>query len=241
MRAGPGDAWLLPRQQMVLRPALSPIVEPVAKLGGQPVWLRDPFWPISSFLGKQMTFIGQFPVPGGAGAMAYLFVTEEDGTLGTWEPEDGENAPIVQPGGRVPSFLAGTPAPAGPSLWRRGKEWTERVPVEFHIDLTELGDVEARALEADIARQEAERAGTLRQTQMPMPDHGVVTPRSYVGGKPCFWQAQLRVPVGWRFFFQLDGGEGWGGEPYALNFGGGTGYSFLSEDLLEGRFYWDCV
>ena len=45
----------------------------------------------------------------------------------------------------------------------------------------------------------------------------------------------------WRFFFQLDGAEGWGDDAFALNFGGGTGYAFLDPDRREGRFYWDCV
>jgi hypothetical protein len=41
---------------------------------------------------------------------------------------------------------------------------------------------------------------------------------------------------------QLDGCEAWDdNEPYTLNLGGGTGYAFLSEDGLEGRFYWDSV
>jgi hypothetical protein len=29
--------------------------------------------------------------------------------------------------------------------------------------------------------------------------------------------------------------------PYALNFGGGTRYAFISADGLKGRFFWDCV
>ena len=36
-------------------------------------------------------------------------------------------------------------------------------------------------------------------------------------------------------------GTGIGGDAFALNFGGGTGYAFLSPDEREGRFYWDCV
>jgi hypothetical protein len=40
----------------------------------------------------------------------------------------------------------------------------------------------------------------------------------------------------------FDGCEAWDdNEPYTLNLGGGTGYAFLSEDGLEGRFYWDSV
>ena len=39
---------------------------------------------------------------------------------------------------------------------------------------------------------------------------------------------------------QLEDGEGWDGEPYALNFGGGYGFLFLSADDREGAFFWDC-
>ena len=125
-------------------------------------------------------------------------------------------------------------------MWRRGAEWTDRVPVELAIELSMLNDVERMALEADIAYQDAERDGTF--VHLPIPDHNVVTPRSYVGGRPCFWQAAIQVPESCRFFFQLDGCEGWDDdEPYTLNFGGGTGYAFISEDGLEGRFHWDCV
>ncbi|WP_422747317.1 hypothetical protein [Micromonospora sp. WMMD1219] len=39
--------------------------------------------------------------------MAYLFLTGGDEYVdGTWEPEDGENAVIVQPEGSVPAFFA---------------------------------------------------------------------------------------------------------------------------------------
>lgn len=39
----------------------------------------------------------------------------------------------------------------------------------------------------------------------------------------------------------LDDAEGCGEDAYALDFGGGTGYAFLSADEREGRFLWDCV
>jgi hypothetical protein len=43
-------------------------------------------------------------------------------------------------------------------------------------------------------------------------------------------------------FCQLDGRQAWDdNEPCTLNPGGGTGYAFLSEDGLEGRFYRDSV
>ena len=60
--------------------------------------------------------------------------------------------------------------------------------------------------------------------------------------RPLFWQPwTTRMDDHWRFFFALDDAEGWDGDEYALNFGGGTSYAFLSTDELEGKFLFDCV
>lgn len=76
------------------------------KFGGQPDWLETPQWPLSADLGKPMRFICQVPLgglfPQHHGKVAYLFMTEEDEYVdGTWEPDGGENAVIIQPGGIV--------------------------------------------------------------------------------------------------------------------------------------------
>jgi len=66
--------------------------------------------------------------------MAYLFMTEDDDQYvdGTWEPEGGENAVVIQPGGEpVPSAQA---LASGPS--RAGLD-AELVQVEV-----EAGDLE---------------------------------------------------------------------------------------------------
>ncbi|WP_329259758.1 hypothetical protein OG417_23170 [Actinoallomurus sp. NBC_01490] len=227
-----------PRSRMAFRPATAPIREPVAKLGGQPVWLDRPCWPVSRELGTPMMFAGQFPIPGEEQAMAYLFVTDDpDGVAATYEPEGGENALLVQPGGRVPEFLAVAGAPTGPSLWRRGATWVERLPVELHVDLAPLGPAEERALDEQIAALDAERDGVFLDAA----GTDASPPGGYVGGRPRFWQPVSEMPAPWRFFFQIDGAEGWDGDPYALNFGGGTGYAYLAPDRREGRFFWDCV
>ena len=102
--AGACDAWLTPRLGLSFRPAAEPITTPDAKLGGQPVWLEAPQWPLSRTDGAPMMFIGQFPVPRSDGRIAYLFMTAEDpGLRETWDSEAGENAVIIQPGGRVPN------------------------------------------------------------------------------------------------------------------------------------------
>jgi hypothetical protein len=111
------------------------------------------------------------------------------------------------------------------------------VDVEYHVDLAPLRDTDELRLDREIDRDEAERDGV----SIDYTPEGPPTPRSYVGGRPRVWQPTVGFSGPWRFFFQLDGGEGWLDEPYALNFGGGTGYAFVNSDETEGRFYWDCV
>lgn len=222
---------------MSWRPATTAIDGPVAKLGGQPHWLDQPFWPVSRSTGEPMTFVGQFPLPGPDIAMAYLFVSDEDGT---YLPDGGENALLIQPGGRIPPFVTGSLQPTGPALWRRGASWTDRVPVELHLDLTPPDEESATAYEQRLAYLDAERR------DLPIDDDADppwVENRSYVGGEPLVWQPWTppALDVSWRFFFQLDGAEGVDDDAFALNFGGGTGYAYLSADGREGRFYWDCV
>jgi uncharacterized protein YwqG len=109
---------------MTFRPVPAPLGQPVSKLGGQPVWLAGPQWPVSRQLGEPMRFLGQFQLPGEPGRLGYLFMTEDEDRHvdGTWEPESGENALIVQPGGRVPAFLEVVDTATGPSLRLGGDE-----------------------------------------------------------------------------------------------------------------------
>jgi hypothetical protein len=236
--AGPFDAWLVPRHEMSMRPSAGPIDAPVAKLGGRPVWLDEPFWPVSRTSGMPMTFVGQFPLPGPSPRLSYLFLAQDDDEIAaTFEPDSGENALLVQPGGIIPAFVIGVAVEDGPSLWRRGSSWTERVPVELFLDADPPTGAAERAYLLAIAQQSAERAGTYLAAD----DEEALERRSFVGGQPLFWQPTTSIGRGWRFFFQLDGAEGWGDDLYALNFGGGTGYAFLSQNEREGRFLWDCV
>ncbi|MER7707691.1 hypothetical protein ABTX81_32925 [Kitasatospora sp. NPDC097605] len=101
---GPYDVAFLPRQQMTLRAAEQPVSDPVAKLGGQPVWLDEPAWPVDPASGRPLVFIGQFPIPGDELRLAYLFLDEEDLIMGGDAPETGEAVLLVQPDGRIPSF-----------------------------------------------------------------------------------------------------------------------------------------
>jgi hypothetical protein len=147
----------------------------------------------------------------------------------------------VQPDGRVPPFVTGLQAGTGPSLWRRGATWTERVSVELYVDAHPADRPTQRAVEHEAARQAQARRGEGFDLEDDR-DEDWVESRSYMGGPPLFWQPwTTRIDPSWRFFFQLDGAEGCDEDAYALNFGGGTGYAFLSADEREGRFLWDCV
>jgi hypothetical protein len=101
------------------------------------VWLEAATWPLSRGFGTPMMFVGQFPVPGDPALLAYLFVTD-DSTAETFSPEAGENALLVQPGGRIPQFVTVNDAATGPPLWRRGATWGDQVPVELAVDLAPL-------------------------------------------------------------------------------------------------------
>ncbi len=79
-----------------------------------------------------MMFVGQLPMPVGHGGYAYLFVAD-DPLAATYDPVGGENALLIQPGGRIPEFIATAPLVTGPTLWRRGATWNDKVPVERSI------------------------------------------------------------------------------------------------------------
>lgn len=103
---------------MVLRPTLSPISEPVTKLGGFPTWTGTPCWPVSASVGRPMPFIGQVQLPAIGAApprLTHLFLAEDDeeDIEDTWEPDSGENALVCQPG-RLAPFLTTEPLAEGP-------------------------------------------------------------------------------------------------------------------------------
>ncbi|GAB3001017.1 hypothetical protein GCM10023080_078540 [Streptomyces pseudoechinosporeus] len=99
-------------------PTPAAVSEPCTKLGGQPVWLDTPQWPLSARSGAAMRFLAQFRIDQATGAgattMAYLFMADDPDR--TWEPEGGENALLIQPGGRLPGFLQICRAATGPAL-----------------------------------------------------------------------------------------------------------------------------
>ncbi|MFD9328210.1 hypothetical protein [Streptomyces sp. NPDC060065] len=216
---GPYDAGYLPRLEMTFHPVEEPITEPIAKMGGDPVWMDEPCLPVHPSTAEPLDFVGQFPVPvepGEERRMAYLFLSYDDYETGGADPEDGEAVLLVQPGGRIPAFATiGSAGTKGRSLWRFGPD-EEQVSVQFRIHTTAVPETVERNLE----------------------EHGTVDVRDYLGGKPAYpdW-AGVEAP--WRFFFCLGGMEDDG--PYFLNFAYGSGFAYLSPDRLEGRFSWEAA
>jgi len=205
-------------------PTSSPITEPVTKFGGQPVWIAEPEWPLSKATGEPMRFICQvalYPEIFGAveGQMAYIFMTDgEDYVDGTWEPDSGENAVVIQPNG---DNVATNPLATGQSLYQmkeqEGAELLQPVPCEFFVEL-KLGDDPERGFEDDM--------------------DGEAYDEVKVGGTPMFLQGE-EYPEGgdWRLLLQLDSAS----VPFYVNFGdAGVGYAFISEDGRKGKFLWQC-
>ena len=205
-------------------PTSAPVTAPVTKFGGQPVWITKPEWPLSKETGEPMRFIGQVALyteifDGIEGKMAYIFMTDgEDCVDGTWEPEGGENAVIIQPNGdNVETKSLAT----GPSLYqmerREGSELLHPVPCEFSVKLR-LGDDPERGFEDDM--------------------DGAAYEEVKIGGTPIFLQGEeYPEGVGWRLLLQLDSAS----VPFYVNFGdAGVGYAFISGDGRKGRFLWQC-
>ena len=120
-----------------------PITDPVTKFGGQPVWLERPEWPLSKELGPQMQFVCQVALDPNTfgvspGRMAYLFITgesEDEWVDGTYDPDGGENAVIVQPRGK--NDVETVAESEGPSLYTfvEGRGWEGTVPCEYSAKL----------------------------------------------------------------------------------------------------------
>ena len=116
---------------------------PKHKFGGQPDWLETPQWPISSELQTPMKFIAQIVLgdvfPEHKGKIAYLFMTEENEEYvdGTWEPDGGENAVIIQPSGET--SISVTDQKTGPSRDEFGIVIIEKELEENSLDYSRIG------------------------------------------------------------------------------------------------------
>lgn len=205
-----------------------PITEAVTKFGGQPVWIDEPEWPLSESLDEPMMFIGQIAIepelfPDAQGKMAYLFMTdsEEHGSNPpTWDPDGGENAIVIQPGGEV--WVETEPLSEGPTLNLRGPSSSR--PREYRVTCVEGHDAEflPEHERCDLSQAEKEtKFGKLEESK--------------IGGTPIFIQSDEFPGDDWQLLFQFDSDN----LPFDLHFGdAGIGYGFISADGDEAKFLW---
>jgi hypothetical protein len=224
--------------RLILRRAPAPIEEPVTKLGGLPVWVDEPTWPVSAASGQQMLFIGQVVIeqplfPLKTPRIAYLFITEVTeinvAQLWTFDPKSGENAVVIQDASarRQPAIVD------GPCLMETYLECRIRMtrPLELAVTVciepipAELSDDEHYLLQMD-RRRGMEYYNALGQK---------------VGGVPDWIQGD-EMPEGWRLLLQMSEHPWVDGEALQtnLNFGRGSCYVLISPDCSEGFLLWQC-
>lgn len=227
----------MPKKQIIeFIEATEPVSNPLTKFGGQPLWVDEPAWPLSRETGNQMRFIGQIELREEYGfkssaKVAYLFMTEEeDGEFvdGTYEPDGGENAVILQPGS---SGAPTTNTAEGPTLFKmvkvEGKDLLQPQTCEFEARLNEADDIDFVSEEDRFKMPEKEveaATGKLDENK--------------IGGSPAFMQGdEFPFEGTCQLLLQLDSCS----VPFSINFGdAGVGYAFLNEDGTEAKFLWQC-
>ena len=214
----------------------SPITSAVTKFGGQPNWLEEPQWPISMELDSPMRFICQIKLtddlfPGCEGKMAYIFMTEDEEYVdGTWEPDGGENAVIIQPCGEPQVKVLNIAA--GPTLQNyvevKGKDRLQPIDVELSVDLTVSEDPEfiPETARFDLPDEDGEKYCNKLEGNK-------------IGGTPGFLQGD-EFPGDmseWLLLMQLDSC----GVPFSINLGdSGISYAFINNEGTIGKFLWQC-
>lgn len=100
----------------------------ITKFGGQPDWISDPQWPVSpAWDNRPLKFIGQirlndFYYELENLSLAYIFMTQpKDRDDSFFEPDiiypdEGENAVIIQPDGKIPEYIHVEKFRTGPTV-----------------------------------------------------------------------------------------------------------------------------
>ena len=161
--------------------------------------------------------------------MAYIFMTNDDEYVdGTWEPDGGENAVVLQPG---KTSIAVQPTAEGPTLYRMVKKLfkSRRVPrpCEFGISGS-MSDDPDFVPESQMTSWSEEQWNAYANKLA----------GNKIGGNPIFIQGdEYPGPGNWRLLLQLDSTA----VPFDVNFGdAGVAYAFLSEDGSSAKFLWQC-
>ena len=200
----------------------SPITTAVTKFGGAPNWIAKAQWPMSRRLGAPMIFIGQLHVPdeafpGARASMAYIFIAEDP--EGTWDPDSGENAVILQPGSVSSPCVE---LELGPSL-TSSDEHGNSVTKEFAVALT------PRAEPAYVS--EAARKNWTRDEYR---NYAQLLSGNKIGGSPLFTQNDHFPFEPWHLLLQLDSMR----VPFDVNFGTGCGYVIADATVSQAKLLW---
>jgi hypothetical protein len=172
-----------------------------------------------------MRFIAQIALPEsmrhGGQQMAYLFITDrEEYTEGTWEPDGGENAVILQPA-PFQCVVETCAVSTGPTLRsaRIGKQGLLRKLRGFEPPPRELVETELTVTEVEDQQKEASAS-------------------CKVGGEPEWLQNDETPADGpWDLILQVDSAMA----PFDLNSGDNEiGYAFIRRDGRSARFLWQC-
>jgi hypothetical protein len=218
--------------RLILRRSESPIQQPVTKLGGLPVWVAEPAWPVSPTAGEPMLFIGQIVVeprlfPVEPGRIAYIFMTSDEAVDGTWDPRSGENAVVIQQTspGRKATTTEGTRLME--TYWANGVALTR--PLELIATVSIEPDL------PDVPYEELSQWDPERQLEY------YAARGQRIGGTPDWIQSD-ESPAGWRLLLQLPDYPKVGRESIQTNWNFGTGscYAMISPDCSEGIVLWQC-
>jgi len=200
---------------------------PVTKFGGQPVWLTEPQWPISTgWDNRPMMFIAQIALDkrvfsNSNGEVAYIFVTHPETLEDDFfdpeiiYPDEGENAIIIQPGGQL--FVKTENIINGPTIFDHNG-----LGYEGYAKLTFSEDpdfVDNRAFKLLSEKEKKKYCSKIEGSKL--------------GGSPYFFQGD-QWPEGkeWSLLMQLNSTF----LPFYLNLGAApTLFAFISNDYKKGK------
>jgi hypothetical protein len=166
----------------------TPVIEPITKFGGQPVWINEPTWPLVFETGEKMSFMGQIALedsifPNSNGIMAYVFI------WGDADPQyEGEMAVVIQ----TPTMIYKTEDveyisdATGLSIYEFGENG-EKIYKEYELLLSPI--------EAEIAMPVSDRYNRYNELDY---DLGYIFSRpefmgNKIGGQPVYID-QLTIP-----------------------------------------------
>lgn len=182
------------------------------RFGGQPTWLAEPTWPLTT-AGTPMAFWAQVRLPGDEDRMAYLFVQRQFDPISS---EDGTASVFIQPGGEpIVPWIRSATGPVVPDTTVRDRSY--RPPHAWGM---------------------APRVPSLRPFGEPLSwdDTARIRDQSWdkVGGTPVFLQYDPGLDD-YEFLYQFTAaaaGQELGDAAQC--------YVFVNRDRGDGYFYWDC-